>query len=211
MLIFLLTVVGISLSGVIMPGPVLATTVAHSRESRFAGVFIAIGHGIVEIPLMFLIYLGLSEYFQNTFVKVLVGLVGGIVLIYFGKDVFFPGKTPENLPTKTSTRRVVDSRRSAVSGAITSIANPYFLVWWMTIGTALVLRSAVFGFLGLALFAIVHLSCDFIWYILVSLGVHHSGKLWGHKAQVAMMSISRALLLGFGVWFVISSLRWALE
>lgn len=209
--LFLLTVAGISLSGVIMPGPVLAATVAHSRQSRFAGAFIAIGHSIVEIPLILLIYLGLSNYFQSFFLRVLVGFIGGVVLMYFGKDIFSLNRTRHSAQTPIYTYQAASPRQSTVSGAITSMVNPYFLVWWMTVGAALVLRSSVFGLLGVALFAIVHLSCDLIWYVVVSLGVHHSGKLWGDRAQSLLMGISSILLFGFGVWFVVSSIRWTLE
>jgi threonine/homoserine/homoserine lactone efflux protein len=194
-----------------MPGPVLAATVAHSRHSRFAGAFIALGHSTVEIPLILLIYLGLSNYFQNSLLRVLIGFIGGVVLMYFGKDVFSLGRTRHTSQTRIYTHQTASLQRSTVSGAITSMANPYFLVWWMTVGAALVLRSSAFGLLGVTLFAIVHLSCDLVWYIVVSLGVHHSGRVWGNKVQSLLMGISSVLLFGFGVWFVVSSLRWTLE
>ena len=64
MLPFLVKVAGISLSGVMMPGPVFAVTVAKSYKSRFAGIKIALGHALVEIPLMLLIYFGFGRFFQ---------------------------------------------------------------------------------------------------------------------------------------------------
>jgi len=200
--LFLLTVAGISLSGVMMPGPVLAATIARSWKSKFAGSFVAIGHGIVEIPLILLIYFGFYHFFQNQLVKAILGLSGGVVLIYMGKNIF-------NLK-KNIKARLNDppSSGATVIGVITSLFNPYFILWWITVGVTLISRSVVFGFLGLVLFILVHWLCDFFWYSGVSVAVHNSGKVWGEKVQLVLAGISSLLLLAFGVWFIISSLTW---
>lgn len=74
---FLASVLLISLSGVLMPGPLFAVTIKRAEKSRISGVLIAIGHGIVEFPLMFLIYFVLSEFTVPIIVQVFVGLIGG--------------------------------------------------------------------------------------------------------------------------------------
>jgi len=200
--LFLLTVAGISLSGVMMPGPVLAATIAKSWKSKFAGSFIALGHGIVEFPLMFIIYFGLHSFFQNHSVKIALGLVGGVVLIYMGKGIFNLKRMVKTTLQNSSTSR------ATVAGAITSILNPYFILWWVTVGTALIMKSIIFGILGFALLGIVHWLCDFVWYSLVSYGVHRSGKIWGEKVQMILLGVSSLLLIGFGAWFIISSFKW---
>ncbi len=58
--LFLASVVVISLSGVLMPGPLFAVTLKKAAKSKVAGALIAVGHGIVEFPLMFLIFFILS-------------------------------------------------------------------------------------------------------------------------------------------------------
>ena len=62
---FLLTVAVISLSGVMMPGPMFAITVAKSYKSASAGSLVAIGHGIIKISLMILIYIGMGVFLQR--------------------------------------------------------------------------------------------------------------------------------------------------
>ena len=54
--LFLTSVVLVSLSGVMTPGPLFAVTVAKSLKGKISGVLISFGHGVVEFPLMFLIY-----------------------------------------------------------------------------------------------------------------------------------------------------------
>ncbi|UCC91018.1 MAG: lysine transporter LysE, partial [Dehalococcoidia bacterium] len=58
---FLASVAVISLSGVMMPGPAFAVTVAKSYKSPFAGIKVALGHALVEVPVMVLIYRGLTR------------------------------------------------------------------------------------------------------------------------------------------------------
>ncbi|MBE0477525.1 LysE family transporter [Candidatus Aerophobetes bacterium] len=200
--LFLLTVALISLSGVMMPGPVLAATIAKSGGSKFAGSYIALGHGLVEFPLMFAIYFGLYNFFQNNLIKITLGLVGGVVLIYMGKGIFNLKKEAE------ITIKDNNTSTSTLTGAITSMLNPYFILWWVTVGTALIMRSALFGLLGLILFGVVHWLCDFIWYSSVSYGVYRSGEIWGKKVQIVLLGISSLLLIGFGTWFIISSFKW---
>ena len=59
--LFLVQVVTISLSGVMAPGPVTAAANAMGARNRFAGAIIAVGHGIVEFPLMILIIVGADK------------------------------------------------------------------------------------------------------------------------------------------------------
>lgn len=201
--LFLLTVAGISLSGVMMPGPVFAATIAKSWRSRFAGSFIAIGHGIVEVPLILFIYFGFYSFFQNQLIKIILGLAGGVVLIYMGRGIFNL-KEAANLTLKDDP----PSGGATIAGAATSLFNPYFILWWATVGTVLIVKSITFGLLGFALFIFVHWLCDFCWYSIVSFLVHHSGKAWGKKVQVILLGVSSVLLVGFGLWFIFSSLKW---
>lgn len=202
MLLFLLTVSGISLSGVMMPGPVFAATVARSWKSKFSGSFIALGHGIVEIPLIFLIYLGFSSFFQNETVKIGLGLVGGAVLIYMGRGIFRLKKT-QSISMKDD-----PPTGSTLAGILTSLFNPYFILWWATVGAALIMKSTSFGILGFALFIPAHWLCDLGWCSFLSYIVHKSGQAWGEKIQLVLLSVSSILLIGFGIWFIFSSFRW---
>jgi threonine/homoserine/homoserine lactone efflux protein len=88
MLPFLSSVAVISLSGVMMPGPMFAVAVAKSYKSQFAGAKMAVGHAIVEIPLMLLIYFGLARFFDEKPVQIALYLVGGAILVWMGIGMF---------------------------------------------------------------------------------------------------------------------------
>ncbi len=195
LVLFLFSVIVISLSGVMMPGPVFAMTVARSYKSPLAGPLVALGHGVIEIPLMLLIYFGFASFFELEPVRVIIGLVGGCILIWMGVSM-----------VRNRTKEVTETEdppySSLVGGVITSAVNPYFFLWWATIGSALVMRSIAFGMTGFLLLMITHWSCDLTWYSLVSLTVHKSHHLWGGGIREIVFIACGLLLLGFGIWFI---------
>lgn len=199
LILFLFTVIVISLSGVMMPGPVFALTVAKSYKSATAGSLIAVGHGIIELPLMFLIYLGLSNFFKLLPVQIFIGIAGGLMLIYLGVDMI-----RFRIDIKQESEN--PSYGSIVGGLITTTANPYFFLWWATIGSALILKSTVFGAIGFVLMATVHWFCDFGWYSLVSTAIYKTHHLWSKKIHRVIFTICGLMLLGFGLWFIGSAI-----
>ena len=200
MLLFLGSVAVISLSGVMMPGPVFAVTVARSYKSQFTGIRVAVGHALIEIPLILLIYYGFASFFQDALVQKVLFLVGGAVLVWMGIRM---------LRTKG---RVVEKgrdlpRNSVLAGAATTALNPFLILWWVTIGSMLIMKSLSFGLTGFILFAVVHLLCDFGWLAFVSVMVYRSKSLWGGKVQRGLIIASSLLLIGFGGWFLSSGLQ----
>lgn len=178
-----------------MPGPLFAVTAALGYKNKNSGFFVGIGHGIVEIPIMILIYLGFSRLFTSDIVRMIISLVGGFMLIFMGFDMFNHRKTVLS--------PVIEKRDSPLlAGIITTALNPYFLLWWVTIGAALILATRKFGILGFILFAIVHLFCDFIWCSFISLSVFKSKRLWSERIQEIVISVCAFILLGFGGWFI---------
>ena len=197
--LFLFSVVVISLSGVMMPGPVFAVTVAKGKRERNAGIFIALGHGIIEMPLMIAIYLGFTRFLESTIAHDLISLAGGIMLVYMGIEMVKIRKE-----VQAGTRDVSYSSISA--GAITTAANPYFFLWWATIGAALIMKASLFGFAGFVVFVIVHWSCDFVFDLLISTASFKSKELFSERVHEAIFAGCGALLLVFGFWFLSSLL-----
>jgi len=199
LLLFLLSVVFISLSGVMMPGPVFAVTIAKAYKSKTAGVLIALGHGLVEFPLMFLIYFGLADIFTNITVQKTIGFAGGLVLIFMGFQTFKArGKHEEEKQNFTHSSLIV--------GVLTTVANPYFFIWWATIGFALITRTYAFGILGFLLFSITHWSCDLTWDTIVSATIFKSKHLWTERVQTLIFGFCFAVLVVFGIWFIATAL-----
>ncbi|MEM2947676.1 MAG: LysE family transporter [Candidatus Bathyarchaeia archaeon] len=199
--LFLASVVFISLSGVMMPGPVFAVTVAKGYRSKAAGILIALGHGAVEFPLILLLYFGLSSFFASSIVQKAIGVVGGAVLIYMGFQTF---KTKREASAETSH----SGHASFIAGLIATGANPYFFIWWATVGVALIWNASIFGAMGLMAFVTVHWLCDLAWDTFVSVTVFKTKRFWNEKVFTLVFLFCFAVLVIFGVWFIISALLW---
>ena len=196
---FLFTAVVISLSGVMAPGPITAITIGKGSKSPYAGALIAIGHGIVEFPLMVAIFYGLGYLLNSSYVKSAIGLLGGLFLLIMGVSMFRSIKQVELNPNK-------DSRSPIIDGIVLSLGNPYFLIWWATIGATLILRAVNFGILGFIIFALVHWLCDFFWYYFLSVLSFKGGQFFGKKFQKIVFATCGVMLLFFGGKFILGSL-----
>ncbi len=196
----LLSVVVISLSGVMMPGPMFAVTLAKSYRSPWAGAQMALGHAVIEVPLILLIYFGLARFFQDTAVRVALSVLGGGVIIWMGIGLF------------RARRNVVQGGKDStyspfVAGIVMSGVNPFFILWWASIGSMLIMQFLDFGTGGLVAFTIVHWLCDLLWLSFVSVLVYKTKSLWSRGFQQWVFIGCSLLLIGFGGWYLVSGVR----
>jgi len=200
MLPILLSVVVISFSGVMMPGPMTAVTLAKSYKSPWAGTQIALGHAVIEVPMILLIYFGFAQFFQNDIVRLVLSVVGSGMILWMGISMFRARvevvEKGKDLPYNSFT-----------AGILASVFNPFFLLWWATIGGMLIMRILDFGTAGLIVFIIIHWSCDLLWLSVFSVVVYRTHTLWGRKLQEWLFIACSLLLVGFGLWFLISGIQ----
>jgi threonine/homoserine/homoserine lactone efflux protein len=173
------------------PGPITATTIGKGNDSPYAGALIAVGHGIVEFPLMIAVYLGAGKLFSLPAFKLFVGIVGGLFLLYMGVGMLRSVR-------QTEIESVQDKRSPITAGILLTIGNPYFLVWWATIGAILVFRSVEFGLLGFVVFSIAHWTCDLIWYFVLGALAFKGGQFFGNWFQRVVFVVCGVALLFFG-------------
>jgi threonine/homoserine/homoserine lactone efflux protein len=197
--LFLASVMLISLSGVLMPGPLFAVTLKKAAKNKIAGALIAVGHGIIEFPLMFLIFFVLSQFDIPSAVQVAVGLVGGFLMIFMGLQTF-------RNRHKSEEAHVSLKRDSVLAGVYTTAVNAGFILWWLTIGTTLILNAQLFGLVGFSVFAGVHWLCDFSWYTVVALVIFKLQRFWTERTKRGIMFFCVAVFIGFGAYFMGSSL-----
>ena len=195
--LYLLSAVGISLSGVMLPGPLTAATIARGYNDKKAGALIGIGHGVIEIPIIALVYFGFASYLTIPVIKQVTGVAGGLLLIVMGLIVFFTFKKPV-------TGSAATPYGSLVTGIVMTGGNPYFFLWWATIGVALITGAVYFGIFGVVLFTIVHWLCDIVWLEVVSMTVFKTRHLWTPHVQKVVFGICALVLTGFGLWYGIS-------
>jgi threonine/homoserine/homoserine lactone efflux protein len=195
----------LALSGALMPGPLLTITIAESARRGFrAGPLLMTGHALLELLLILAIIKGLGPYLRTPLIMGIIALVGGAVLVWMGTDMI---RTAGNLSLEgkgsgTSSRRML---HPFLTGILASISNPYWTIWWVTIGMAYLMAAIKFGYTGVIVFFLGHISADFAWYSVVSYGISRGKKLFKNKSYQMMIRVCGLFLLGFGGWFLLST------
>ncbi len=202
--LFLASVVLISMSGVLLPGPLFAVTIEKASKRKTAGALIALGHGVIEFPLMFLIFFVLSQFVVPDSVRSAIGIVGGVLMIYMGAQAFRNRNRAEKAQANSK-------RDSLLAGIWTTAANAGFILWWLTVGTALVLNAQLFGFLGFSVFAGVHWLCDFVWYTIIAFAIFKSRRFWTKRVHEGISLFCVVVFVGFGAYFFGSALWTAIS
>ncbi len=200
MLPILASVIVISFSGVMLPGPMTAVTLTKSYKSPWAGVWISLGHAVIEVPLILLIYFGFAQFFQNSVVRLALSVAGSGMIIWLGINMF-------RARTEVVRKGKDLPYNSFLAGILSSGFNPFFLVWWATIGSMLIMRILEFGTIGLIIFTIVHWLCDLVWLSLLSNVIYRTHTFWGQRLQEWLFIACSLLLVGFGLWFLISGIQ----
>lgn len=200
LVIFLIQVVVISLSGVMAPGPVTAAAIGMGTHSRYAGLLIAVGHGIVEFPLMVLIVLGLGRILKLPTAQIIIGLAGGAFLLIMAIQMLKSLRAAEEQQTKNTKSTPV------LTGIILSASNPYFLLWWATVGLTLATTATGIGIWAFVIFAIVHWLCDFIWLGALTWASFKGSVLLGPRGMRIVLMICAAALFFFGLFFIYNAL-----
>lgn len=202
---YIVKVLIITSSGALSPGPLTASTIAiGSNEGWKSGIKVSVGHMAVELPLVFLIAFGIATLFTTPFVEKVISFTGGTLLIILGvlmlRDVF-----------KKEFCNINDSSGTAQSpvmiGVLLSLLNPYFLVWWILVGGALVIEAVILaGLIGVGLMFITHIWMDYAWLMLISELSKRGKQILKTKGyKVLLAGISLALIF-FGFDFIFLSI-----
>jgi threonine/homoserine/homoserine lactone efflux protein len=200
LVIFLSSAVMISLSGVLSPGPMTAAALQQGSRSAFTGVYIALGHAVIEMPLIFLISLGVGNLLHMEGVRITIGITGGFYLLFIGLGLLRQKADGEN-------NRNTPMSSPFFSGIFLSGGNPYFLLWWGTIGAGLVIGAARFGLPGLILFAILHWVCDLMWYSFLSFASFKGIKMFGAGLYKKVSVVCGLAMLFYGGAFIVNALK----
>ena len=202
--LFLLWVIGISASGVMMPGPVTAVVISRGTKSKWAGLMVAVGHAIIELPLMAIIYFGVSEFLKSDGVQIGLGLAGGLLLIWLSVGVF--KATPVAVDVKYESAH----KNAIMAGVATTTASPYFFLWWATVGVTIVAGAKTFGGGWMALTGGIHWLFDAAWLLFISCFVFFLRRFLTPGVQRGISVICGLTLVGFGVYFIYRAIELAI-
>ncbi len=194
----------IALSGALMPGPVLTVTVSESaRRGALAGPLMIFGHGILELALVLALLSGLAPLFSREDVFIGVSLLGGIILFWMAVTMF------RDLPRlQLKFDDDTEKPRSLIlAGILLSLANPYWLIWWATIGIGYIMYSVKFGIPGIIAFFLGHILADLAWYSLISFGIAKGRNFFTDSFYRRLIGACASFLVVFSFYFFYSGLE----
>ncbi|MFW6107129.1 MAG: LysE family transporter, partial [bacterium] len=197
----------IGLSGAMMPGPLLTTCVGTSLEQGFwaGGPLLVLGHAALELALLALVLAGLGPVLSRRKVGAGIGLVGGAVLLWMAGGMLALAVSGPEAPAGGEAGALWSN--PVVAGAAVSLANPYWSLWWATIGLKYVALSRQAGAGGLACFYCGHQLSDAAWYVFVAGAVALGRRAIAGAAYAWLLGACGAVLLGFGLAFVAGGAR----
>ena len=198
----------VALSGALMPGPLLTLTVGEAaRRGFWAGPLIIVGHALLELGLVLLILAGVGVWLHRPLVLGLVGVGGAAMMVWMGLGLLRSSRHShlEFNPQGASGLNPV------VAGVLMSAANPYWLIWWLTIGLGYVMFSMQYGWLGVALFFVGHILADFTWYTLVSGAVAQGRRLISDRIYQGFLAGCGVFLFGFAGYFAVQGVKFLLN
>ena len=198
---FAIAVITISVSGVMSPGPLFAANVAYGlKGGAKAGLKMAYGHTVVELPLVILLGVGALSLESIPHFREVVALLGAISLFVFA------GMQLKSVLKKPSS--IFEGRHGPfLAGIMLSALNPFFLIWWFTIGFKLISDALILAsFAGIGIMFAFHIWMDYAWLGAVSYLSSKGKKILSSKNYVLFMVAISGILVYFGIMFVLEAL-----
>ncbi|MCL4501337.1 MAG: LysE family translocator [Deltaproteobacteria bacterium] len=198
----------VALSGALMPGPLLTVTVSEAaRRGFWAGPLIIVGHSLLEAALVLLLLVGLGAWLNQPLILGTVGVLGAGMLGWMGimtMKASRQGRLEFDVKNGSTLNPVV-------AGVLLSAANPYWLIWWVTIGLGYVMFAMKYGLVGVGLFYFGHILADFAWYTLVSGAVAGGRRFLSDGLYRGFLTGCGVFLLCFGGYFAFQGVKFFLN
>ena len=202
----------VGLTGAVAPGPLLALDIRESvRLGVRAGVLVSTGHAVADLAIVLTLAAGVSRIVNTDLALAVMGPVGGGFLLWMGWSM------ARNVPTTApwSNGHVRPLARSAayplLGGALVSVANPFWFLWWLTVGSTFLVSASPQGTAGTYTFYVGHILADYAWYVAVAFALGSGRRFMSDGVYRIVMLIS-ALLLGIvGIVFVVQGVAAAIS
>jgi threonine/homoserine/homoserine lactone efflux protein len=189
----------IAFSGAMMPGPFMTMTIGESaKRGPWVGPKMIVGHAFLEFILLVAIFYGLAPLLKKDIFFIVIAILGGFIMIWMAQNMFRSLSSLE-LKTKDSNKK---GANLYLAGILMSLANPYWIIWWATIGLGYVLHSQKLGFAGIVFFFIGHILGDLVWYSTISITVGKGRKYFGIKTYRILVGTCAVFLVLFAVWLL---------
>ena len=209
--IFIVSMV-VAFSGALVPGPMLTLVISSvARKGFWTSFFIVVGHSLLELVVVISFSLGILKYLDNPLITKIIGILGGVFLLYIGIDIIisiFKNKYTIDFKSMQKQKTITGKSTGTVilKGILISLVNPYWYIWWISIGAAFLVKSVEFNTLGISSFYIGHISADFIWYLFIGFLVNTGRRFFNQKIYNGILIACSIFLFYLGIRFIIEAI-----
>lgn len=198
----------IGFSGALMPGPLMGLTLdVGIQKGAIGGFLLGIGHSLLELVTVILLMLGLRDFITSPTVSGVIGIVGGAALLFMGLDMVLSAvKNKVSLENQNISQKKYSWHKLLIKGVTVSISNPYFILWWASIGLALITDSLKVGIIGVLFVYIGHILSDLTWFTLIAFSMSKSKRLMNQKTYKGLVMGLGVFVTGFAVYFINSGI-----
>jgi threonine/homoserine/homoserine lactone efflux protein len=91
------------------------------------------------------------------------------------------------------------------AGILVSVANPYWIIWWASIGMAYLTESLDYGAAGVSSFFTAHILSDFLWLSFVAFVLASGRRMMSTRTYRIILLVCGVFLLVIGVRFLYSA------
>lgn len=199
---FAATVIIISTSGVMSPGPLFAANIFYGlKEGAKGGLKMSFGHTVVELPLIILLGIGIVSLESVPQFRIAIAILGALGL--FG----FAGLQLKSVFRHDAANQIKTKYGPFLSGILFSALNPFFIIWWFTVGFKLISDSIVlWSFWGLLILFALHIWMDFAWLGSTSYLSSKSSKFLSQRNFRFLFIIISGFMIYFGITFLLDAL-----
>lgn len=192
----------IALSGAMMPGPLLSTTIAESaRRGWTAGPLLILGHALLELVLIIGLAAGLLSFIQNHLVTRVIALLGGAFLLYLGYGMSRQAAAGQ-VKLDAGGKARASGLNPVLAGVLVSLSNPYWSIWWATIGLGYLTVALQQGWTGLAAFFSGHILADLAWYVFIAVLIAQGRRFFSQRVYNFVLLACGIFLVGMGAFFI---------
>lgn len=201
---FIASVVVITASGALAPGPLFFTNITHGIKSGAkGGLYFSVGHTIFEFSLVMFLAITLQTVVNEPLIKLVVGVAGGTALLIFGSLQIRGVLTSKSA---VAGMEGIPSKNPLLLGTLFTGLNPYFIIWWLTVGMTLIVTALDLASLaGVFIMYISHVWMDYAWLTGTAYLAKKGTSIVGSRGYRIVMVAFGGILIYFGLYFLFSS------
>ena len=193
-----------SLGAVVSPGPVMAAIVTEApRQGWRVGPLVAVGHTFLELIMVVLLSLSFSHGLATPQARKIIALAGGLLLIFIGISyIYGTYRGRITLPQPDETSRERSGFSMILLGIATTVSNPFWYTWWVTVAAGYLAQARQLSMLAVAIFYVGHISADFAWDTALSATTSAGSRFLTDRRYQILIVLTGVFMLYLGVVFL---------